>query len=728
MKALRGPTAFEKFKTPGKSRQTADDETRDDVHCHESDNCSNVLLNDESKKRRNKIVLPGFKKIHKNKTALKGGNDDECKVNSLNFELVTDTHYPELKPPSSPDYVASFTCHTASNNVGCVQEHKAPEKLDDPTALSPEECLNDLMNFENNVSPSTAMATEQLSSKKWTAFTNSSECQQTIRKEEFDKSIKNEFNSAPLKLLHELSSSGKVKNVDESRHIKTDDLSPEQEILQAANALVSWIKECKIPKEKRLDDEKKEALDAQPKKKEKVLKSKIALKQTGNIRDKRNDSKSDDVGTELQYKTPSKSTKQQTTVILPSNQQSYCEVLTTSPTSTQKMAAAKVDDFFAQISQNDPKNISTEDFVASQFNVSFFSTNSNEIIQAMESSDDDGLDDLSSFGPKALLFPDTSIESIKNVIKKSDTQLPVRKNLEETVEPSNLEANKAIPGRSESDSIEDIKSNEKSRDSLDAFLICGDESQSFETFNENNAFAEIPVTEVETEEDSSSWSNGALSIGDETRLTSNKKKMTASDETQPGKHIKANLAKPQHESHIAAKSLQMSSNLLASEHILLTKTSDMIQSFEKLINHYSSDDPEDSGEINESSNDETFKNVLKSMVKDIILGHDGVQIREANYQGLDIDDKVDERNLTSPTDVSSFPSPDTALQEQPKKASHIAENKKKILHDESERKHGAEITQLHDSLEKFKLFPTEGVPTISERIALLQMNLQKTDK
>ena len=47
--------------------------------------------------------------------------------------------------------------------------------------------------------------------------------------------------------------------------------------------------------------------------------------------------------------------------------------------------------------------------------------------------------------------------------------------------------------------------------------------------NQNNAFAEIPVTEVETEEDSSSWSNGALSIGDETRFTSNKTKKESVD-------------------------------------------------------------------------------------------------------------------------------------------------------------------------------------------------------
>lgn len=755
MKALRGPTAFEKFKTPGKPRQNADNETRDadDVACHELNDSSDVLLNEESKKRRNKIGLPGFKKMHRNKTALKGVNDDECKVNGLNFELVTDMHYPELKPPSSPDYVASLTCHTGDNNVGSVQGNEAQKKLDDPTTLSPEECLSDLMNFENKVSPSSGMASKQLLSKKTAELNHSLGCQETKCKVEIDDSIKNEFNSAPLKLLHDLSSGHNLKNVDESRLLEKDDCYPEEEILQAANALVSWIKEQKNPKEKRLDDEKKEVLDTQPKKKEKALKSKIALKGSGNTPEKINDSKSNDIGTELQYKTPNKSTKEQTTVILPSNQQSYCEILTTSPPSTKKMAAAKVDDFFAQASQKDPINVSTDEFVASQFNdflSNVFLTNSSQTPQANEASDDNGFDDLSSFGPKALMFPDTSIESIKNEKKKSETELPIGRSLENIVAPSKLESKKNISGTGESDSIEDIKANEKSGDSLDALLMSSDDNLSFETFSQNNIFAKIPVTEVETKEDSSSWSKGLLSVGDETEggdcsstltpFTSNKSKINASDETQPVKNSKANIAKSHHESHITAKSFEMSSTFLASEHVLLTKTSDMIQSIESLIKQHSLDDPEDSVEMNESNNDESFRNILKSMVKDIILGHDSIRVRKENNQGLHTDHKVDERNLTSPTDVSAFPLPDTAaLQEQPKKESYITGDEKFLLHDESERKNDAACvaactndqftdTQLRGSLEKLNLFPTEGVPTISERIALLQMNLQQGER
>ena len=427
----------------------------------------------------------------------------------------------------------------------------------------------------------------------------------------------------------------------------------------------------------------------------KMVTSWIQSELVGGNKSSTNELKEIGTGTELQYTTPKKSDRRQTTLLLPSHNQSYCEILTASP-DIRSLKRGEMND-----------DDSTDEYVSSKFNdLISIELNTSNIM------------DSPVVQPKELYF-----------------NLPIAKPKGKSYVPSTSKDNH--------DSWFDIESESKNSNPFKR-----DDNKTKDIKRNDNFFNEIldigehQITEIEStnviiEDDPDTWFQESLFSDDssseesvqvdspskhqairhqEQDLTPKSSKVQESlfsDDSSSEQSI--NVCSPSkhqairyQEQDLTPKSSNVKDTSLLSyasfSDILSYERTEAIQSLKSIASRSIPSYPEDEVETDKCNNDDSYlKNMLKSMVRDIVSGQSPKKFQKPNKQ------HEDPLNTTSPVDVTSFPSSKDVNMKNEKKGDVM---KKAGFYENISTKNSKNDVGIKHA--------STGAPKISERIAALQ--------
>ena len=637
----RRHNAFEQIKTPAKREKSTNTTTDDSiVSIDDKENHHHII-----KSSRDKNVRINFKKMIKNKKGkakvkgkgkqTNGNNDNDlgqtlpitiddiyCQPFSYQGLLNSDTTntdkktvYEELMPPCSPEYIAKNMSSIETNDTSCTADV----------------CLKDLTDLENTMNE--VFFTSNNGSDNGNNL-------KVLSKGQISNDIKEDAIKDLLFKVSQWHIATKGKDVfnNESSPIHApqstmNDYCVDNELTNTTKELISWF-------QKEVDMNKD-------------TKSKVALKDDTSL-------KTYDVGTELQYKTPKKLTGTQTTLVVPSHEHTYCEILTSSPVLASSFEAFWDSDRSINKQDDNAKDRSTDEFVSFQFNE--FMTNELHSSHVNESGDFES-NNSGEITPKELTFGMKKIAATNNQF------------------------------------------NDKSP---------------FGMMGEGNEYANFPLTNVTIKDDSFEWFKSASPSTSDDDFSS---QLTLKVENY--KNSSMEFIYNEESTNMSSENNSPMTAFPDNESVLMNETFDMIHSLEELVKKKS----KSSGRTSDIDHhdDSNFRHLLKSMVKEIVLGYSPQDKKKNDL--VDLASPVDTyvfpctkaNDLTSPDDVSAFPC--TKVNGSLNKMNHEEDSPemdlKKLTFDDQ--------IQVRDKVTSTKqqLSPMQAIPTIAERIASLQMHLRK---
>ncbi len=446
-----------------------------------------------------------------------------------------------------------------------------------------------------------------------------------------------------------------------------------------------------------------------------------------------------DIGMELQYKTPSKTTKKQTTVVLPSHDQIYCEILTTSPTNEQGSDSSQ----HSFSIRNKNEESSFEPFVQTEKDIEFFHSSTDSKIFSSNLDEFspfrvDGLvttesipeaSDSFGFQPKQLCFTprkenaDKVLKALKKMKGKDIGSQQKMGNLIRKVVSEQSNTCKSQPLFNEKKFKDNTSFNENGMQTKDADLVIGKESQNYP---DDECFIDVDNALTSTPKMKSHEMDGSkLGYGDGTHLddkpsASNaalKKDGTALNLQLGMDHkpsvsncalrkdeTKLDVESQIFESPSAAHPSKRIAKVLDFESVLLTETMDVIKSIESLVRNVKPEN-ESSEDIKSRDNGYGFNEVLKSMVRDIVLGHS--ENGSSNAETMPLDSSEIDQNQ-----IETFQSKGNEIEMlNAENTSHNSPEEESEIEDisKAERTRGNSLDIEHDSQKSGECFVSKKV-------------------
>lgn len=484
-----------------------------------------------------------------------------------------------------------------------------------------------------------------------------------------------------------------------------------------------------------------------------------------------------EIGTELQYKTPCKKNKKQTTVVLPSHDRSYCEVLTASPNSTDEYMSFQFNEFVTnnihsnhrkndRFAQNDftinsqvavtPKMIFGTKKLKSGTNSWFKSKNTkSKMINSVsdnwanfERTENQKMKDNDSVGD---FFTDDSF-ALKEVTK---TNVIVQNDDDSWFKAKNyLNPFKKVDKMMQydvNDSIDEILSNADGCDFADVKETSGNVKEEVNGMKQNGTndsldeilssadgcdFADVKETNGNDEEGTGDWVKGDTSVSS-CQLTVNMNNVSPNNNELP-------VETPTENSPSAVTS--SSQKIVSFSNVLLSETAEVIQTIENMVkkNIQNQPDQAENEDVLESTpTDSSFHDVLKSMVREIILGQS--PFKKTLKQRIIAEDDDNAPNKTKgqldstmkDRDASNKTPAQTSFTKRLKeeiilKGDNVASSPVDVIaFPSSNEKQPREIKRKENNnswnkhLSKIERTPViKGEPSISERIVAIQRKLQ----